>query len=1157
VLRQRKADDPEILLLLAQCQTGEKDYDGARKSYERVIEKAPGKLDAYVNLAYLIREHSEALGDIEDAAREGSTEKVADVEPSEGENPDAVPAEDEKTPDAATAGQAAKHDDEAATPERKADDWMNLLVERNPETAEAYVLRGEYLRRTERLDEAEKDSAKALELMPDDKGVLMLAIGLAMDKKNFDAARAHAQHAVELFAQEPDMFEVLGNIERRAGSPEKAREWIDKGLAVTGDSPQLLWSKAVLLIELGDLENARPVIDRLRESRSAYAENIRINYLEGRLALAEKEWAKARSLFESIHATVRERSPGMAREIAIYLRESYLKLNRGDLVAAMEREIRGAATTQAAMGAESIQQLLATGQIGRAIGAYRELLKRDDVPPEAWIDFSKLLLVRDSRIPKEQRDFTEFQGAIDKAAELNPDRPEIPVLRANMLLVQGQPAEARDLLHQAVTKSPGQWALWEQLLLLAHNEKEWTQAAELLDEAEKHIEAKASVYMARARLAVARDAEKASAEIKQIATKGDGMVDSERVFFLNQLGGYALQARDFNLAKELYRKAADSDRSNLEIRLKLFETARLAKDTEAMKQCLGEIRGIEGEGPHWHYFSAALLSGSESDTESLEQAIDHLAKARLMRPEWAEVPMLLATIQEQMGNPAAALESYREAVRQGSRNVVGMGRFSQLLVRQNQQEEAARIIGLMKEMNVPLSPDAEYLLVVQSFREGKEEEGVAQLKEMADELRKAAATSKDYRDSARLSGVLRQLAALAAQRKDEDEARELLDEAETAIRRSVELEPENARLWMLLVAFLNQTERVGRVGDVLSEAQRKLPAAKAAITLAQCYEILGRMAEAEQQYDRAATEAKDDETLARLMATFFLRIENPEKQSKGEAILREMVDGTRPTSEADAAWARRRLALSLSQKGDHKSYLEAMKLIDANLAGDAASIPDKRIKARLLAHRPNRADRATARAIFEELVRIPDPSPSDRYELARLLFVEQEWNEASRQMQPLLAGDDIQPEWLDFYIRAQIRAGELRDAESNLKRYERIAKDPFMVTIILARIQSGRGRHDLAIRTVKEYVDNASPTGVPRANRALNAGRALTNLAKHVTGPGRDAAIVQYLKQAEQYFREYVTKDPSQARILIGFLGEQGNREEALELAEDASNADP
>ena len=39
------------------------------------------------------------------------------------------------------------------------------------------------------------------------------------------------------------------------------------------------------------------------------------------------------------------------------------------------------------------------------------------------------------------------------------------------------------------------------------------------------------------------------------------MVDSERVFFLNQLGGYALQARDIKLAKELYRKAADGDPS--------------------------------------------------------------------------------------------------------------------------------------------------------------------------------------------------------------------------------------------------------------------------------------------------------------------------------------------------------------------------------------------------------------------------------------------------------------------------------------------------------------------------------------------------------------------------------------------------------------------
>ncbi|HBO43295.1 MAG TPA: hypothetical protein DD670_05060, partial [Planctomycetaceae bacterium] len=544
------------------------------------------------------------------------------------------------------------------------------------------------------------------------------------------------------------------------------------------------------------------------------------------------------------------------------------------------------------------------------------------------------------------------------------------------------------------------------------------------------------------------------------------------------------------------------------------------------------------------------------ETESLEQAIDHLAKARLMRPEWAEVPMLLAMIQQQMGSPASALESYREAVRQGSRNVMGLGRFADLLIRQNQRDEATQVLALMKELNVKLSPEAEYLLAIHDFSEGKNEEGFAKLKAMADDLRARAAASEDYRDSERLSGILRQLAALAAQRKEEAEARELLDEAEAAIRRAVALQPDNGRLWMLLVALLNQTGRVARVSDVLAEAQQKLPPAQVAITLAQCYEILGRTAEAEQQYDKALTESEGDKKLPRLVATFFLRLDNSEKRAKGEAMLREMIAGTRLVEEADIAWARRRLALTLSQKGDHKSYLEAMKLVDANLADASDSVADKRIKARLLAHRPNRADRAAARAIFEELVRIPNPAPGDRYELARLLFVEKEWNEASRQMQPLLATEDIQPEWLDFHIRAQIRAGEFRDAENNLKRYERIAKDPFMVTIILARIQSGRGRHDLAIRTVKDYVDDASSAGIPRPNRALNAARALTNLAKHVTGPGRDAAIVQYLKQAEQYFREFVEKDPSQSRLLIGFLGEHGDREEALRLAEGAASAD-
>ncbi len=1125
VLQNHDPTNGEILELLARCQAVDQDYREAGKSYEAAIQLSPDRLESYVNLAYLIRFHGDEV-----LASSGVDEDDTD-------------------------------------PNEVADGWINQMVEKNPKTAKAYVSRGAYFQRTDRLEEAQKDVTEALRLAPDDEGALLLAVQICLRKGDFDKAREHAESAAKLFPDSPGVYEVLSDIERRAGNPKGARDWLDKGLAATDDDPQLVWQKANMLISDGELESVEPLIEQLRGSNSPYRQQVYISFLQGRLALAQKEWAKARSLFEQIHTDLAQSSPHLGRQVGRFLVECYLKLGRRDLADSLTRELQKAGSGRSTTQSMPLRELLARGQLPAAIAECRELLKRNDAPPTAWIDLAKLLILQNAqnaRLPEPQYNWTEVEQVLDKAAELTPDRVEVPLLRASMRLGQNRRDEAVKLLEDATRQDPTRWAIWDRLARLAQEDKDWDRVVELLDKAEKNVAVKTSIYLARGRLAVLRDGQQAVDTLKQLGENVAGMADSEKAFFWSVLAQYCLQSKNLEQAKVFCRKSADIDPSNLQIRLLLFEVARYTTDQAAMKHAVDEIGRIEGNGPHWHYTSATLLAmfnnDGEDKTQDYKKAIAHLVQARRLRPGWSAVPMLRAKIQEEMGEEEKAIDSYLEAVDQGSRERIGMVRLVQLLMKHGREDEAARIIDLRAQQKAGLSLKELLITGTRHLREGDIEQGVADFSRVAEELHKMAEESKDYRRFFSLSRILRRLGLLAKLRKQEAEAKQRFDDAEKALRRATELSPETGQLWIDLVSLLSQADRSHEISNVLDEAKKKMPPDQVALTLAKCYHVLGRLAEAEGHYLNVYQNDKNNKALARLMAGLYLqarKVKNPKKaeenRKKGKTILREMIDGKRPTNENDIPWARRQLAALLSEQRSHRSYHEAMKLIEANLREDPESVPDKRRKARLLSRRPSRTDRRKAQAILEELVRLPQPSHHDRYELARLYYTEEQWNKASRQMQPVLAAKRIEPKWLDFYIRALIRAKEFSGAEGSLARYEKMGADPYRVALLRAQILSGRKRHNEAIRVLRDYVNNASSTFTTRPTRLFRAADALEYLAKHTPSPGREAAVEQYLKQAEAYFREYVQLVPSETMYLVSFLGRYGQFKDALKIAEETS----
>ena len=106
---------------------------------------------------------------------------------------------------------------------------------------------------------------------------------------------------------------------------------------------------------------------------------------------------------------------------------------------------------------------------------------------------------------------------------------------------------------------------------------------------------------------------------------------------------------------------------------------------------------------------------------------------------------------------------------------------------------------------------------------------------------------------------------------------------------------------MPLILLLARTD-AKKAETEMEEARRKLPKDLIPLTLAPCYEALGKVEQAEEQYSAALKAAPDSPMVLRQVASFYSRAGQPDKV---EPILRRLLDPRTQAPEATVAWAGR------------------------------------------------------------------------------------------------------------------------------------------------------------------------------------------------------------------------------------------------------------
>jgi tetratricopeptide (TPR) repeat protein len=163
------------------------------------------------------------------------------------------------------------------------------------------------------FSEAHDHYMEAVRKAPGIPGLQQSAGEIAQLAGRLDAAMEHFKAAAELSPEEPAPPLYIAQLLIAGGSPEEARPWVQKVLAIVPGQPHALATRAVLEMDLGNVPEAFEAID---SARSALPVDVGIRVIEARLYRQHDDPERALELLLSLPRQL-QADEGVAGELAV------------------------------------------------------------------------------------------------------------------------------------------------------------------------------------------------------------------------------------------------------------------------------------------------------------------------------------------------------------------------------------------------------------------------------------------------------------------------------------------------------------------------------------------------------------------------------------------------------------------------------------------------------------------------------------------------------------------------------------------------------------------------------------------------------------------------------------------------------------------------
>ncbi len=717
-LLQGRPADPELLLQTAKCHEAIGESDKAAATYRNLIRLTPQDARVYERLAYLLR-------------------------------------------------------DQLDQPEA-ADQLIQELMDSNRRNALAYCVRASYRQRYSELKHAARDARIAYQLDPRNPDILRLVGTITIDQlqagqqPDFPASEVRA-NLERLLAKDPDdktAINALIDLDLADGRPAQAEARLRKTLKENPRDLMARFQLADLLLVTQRVEESKREVKRIQERGVTWQA---VNFLEARILMVQKRWLEAIRILETVHLNPRE-DPDLASSVYQQLGQCYEQIGHhhrrlkayGDAVKANPH------SAEAHLGLASA--LARMGRVDEALNEY-QLLRGD---PLASLAMAQLRLLKQLMLPPAERQWNEVDAALVQAVREKADIDQTLRLRVMLLVAQDQTEPARKLLQQERNKRPDALPVW----LLSAQLENWAgqaeAAAELLKTAKTRFENSVKLHLAELRLKTRQpNANNADWILGQLEA-WDDLPENVRVPALGNLAdGLENAAPDPKESLKLRLEMAALTPDHLGVWRKVLPSAFAAKNEEAVKRAIGEIRRIEGEtGPYWRLAEAdrLLMHARRGEAGFDRPAQTLLKKLRNEMPADWTIPLRLAEIAERQGETAQAIGFYQAVLNLEMYHPQVVKRLVVLLSSKGRDPEAEGVLTKLQQIR-PRSFGPRYgrVAAVVALRSQHRIRAL----ELAREA--VAANSKNPKDHLWLGQILNAIG--------------MMQEAETALRKSVELDP--------------------------------------------------------------------------------------------------------------------------------------------------------------------------------------------------------------------------------------------------------------------------------------------------------------------------------------------------------------------------------
>ena len=919
--------------------------------------------------------------------------------------------------------------------------------------------------------EVERDNQRALaeleaasELAPTDATVQAVAAANAIQRRDFDRARRHLDAIPKDQTNELKVRTLRGMLEYNERHPDEAIEEWRRGLvSVGGTDLELTWQLAHTLIQLGRVNDARPLISQFQrlggQERDAMGRLLR--------ALSEQQSGRHAAAIKELNRIADQVPASSQYEVYLALGRCHEALaEEGQALLAYQKAVVIATSlnSSAAEPRRGISRITANKNPAEAMTEMERALSQSPNDLALIIEVGRLRLKQQMILPESLRRWDGVSAMVDRALKIDPNNFAVETLQADTLAASGRLAEALTLLRKSVQGlGKNKVEIWLTYAGALDRLNRVEEALTALDQASAPdaVGDHASLRIARARFLARLNRGQAARDVLTVGR--DKVPKSERPELAHALGNLC---RELGLKDEARAALADWAKQlpdSAEPGLALISFAQAHNDDEAARLGLEALRALGGDQQPYGLAARALellrvdqtrsnstelyVPTDPTELKRLDEADRLVTQLNTDAPQLPVVPMIQGLILERRGKVDEAIDAYRRSVKDATASPA-LARLVELLSRRGRFDEIEQLKAKFesrasKDGTPAILTSFEQINAAVAVKLGDNEKALQAVTDMV------KAQPND------LSTRINQARLFVRLGKNK--------EGEATLRQLAALRPGDAAPWLALISFRAQHMDLGDANKLVDEIRLGYKGPHPELLIARGRWISGDVAGATKLFDMAIAQNGDDLTTLRDAIEFD---DANGRTKEAEVKLRRALK-----VDPKATWASRTLAMILTGRPDRSAWQEAWSLIKPGAPGSGEAPEDRLVRATVLARSPENAQRALAAPELAALANdLPASNPvaiDARVRLAQALLDYNQPAEAAKMIAPIAEDTDHpNPSALAISIEALVRAQDTPTAQKRLDRLKAIEPKSSRTAASTAWVLQGSGKPDEATAVV-------------------------------------------------------------------------------------------